>query len=469
MNTEPRIEQKPLGYMGHGAANRLSNAGEVEYVHAARHDDGDRAVWLHPDPAADQLRARIRVLEAERDQARTDRDQNQLDRDAAMNELEIESKRVGEFQTQLDRIPAIPSVPAMPENGILLLRLGGRIAVEVPVCTADSFQQVVMALACAINRLPMARTFSETKVQCAAEWLDAHQPDGWGVSVKDFSVCDEEWQRAGWVAFSIMLPGTAYGIDSKPYPTKRAAEEALARSLGWTGGEKAQGPAVAAPGTARTPPVGSRGGSGTPTPHRATSCEGTAKAPGATGCDVKVDPPQDCSTCMLGEEPDTHPGCVGCHGVEGNPRWQPEKPTKESAQPCRFCGKTVDDVQKLIYAPDGTTICDECTELCWELVHEKIARRDPRPDNCPLPAVGEWPRYVHSDFSNRLESDACGWTVGVRTTHLGLWQWVVEEEREDRSTTYGWLMGIRRTKAGAKRAAERAARQAWGVRNGGAK
>lgn len=31
---------------------------------------------------------------------------------------------------------------------------------------------------------------------------------------------------------------------------------------------------------------------------------------------------------------------------------------------CSFCGKTEDQVRRLIAGPDGAFICDECVEIC---------------------------------------------------------------------------------------------------------
>ena len=38
---------------------------------------------------------------------------------------------------------------------------------------------------------------------------------------------------------------------------------------------------------------------------------------------------------------------------------------------CSFCGKNKDEVQILIAAP-GTFICDECVDLCNEILGEKL-------------------------------------------------------------------------------------------------
>lgn len=39
---------------------------------------------------------------------------------------------------------------------------------------------------------------------------------------------------------------------------------------------------------------------------------------------------------------------------------------------CSFCGKTEDQVRKLIAGPDGAYICDECVEICSEIVEEEF-------------------------------------------------------------------------------------------------
>jgi ATP-dependent protease Clp ATPase subunit len=38
---------------------------------------------------------------------------------------------------------------------------------------------------------------------------------------------------------------------------------------------------------------------------------------------------------------------------------------------CSFCGKTQQDVRKLVAGP-GVCICDECIELCTEIVEETL-------------------------------------------------------------------------------------------------
>lgn len=39
---------------------------------------------------------------------------------------------------------------------------------------------------------------------------------------------------------------------------------------------------------------------------------------------------------------------------------------------CSFCGKTQDQVKKLIAGPEGVFICDECIEICMDIVEEEV-------------------------------------------------------------------------------------------------
>ena len=41
---------------------------------------------------------------------------------------------------------------------------------------------------------------------------------------------------------------------------------------------------------------------------------------------------------------------------------------------CSFCGKSQHEVRKLIAGPDGSYICDECVEICSEIIEEEVSR-----------------------------------------------------------------------------------------------
>ena len=38
---------------------------------------------------------------------------------------------------------------------------------------------------------------------------------------------------------------------------------------------------------------------------------------------------------------------------------------------CSFCNKTQDQVKKMIAGPSGVYICDECVEICADIVEEE--------------------------------------------------------------------------------------------------
>ncbi|MGN9786058.1 ATP-dependent Clp protease ATP-binding subunit ClpX [Nonomuraea sp. ZG12] len=64
---------------------------------------------------------------------------------------------------------------------------------------------------------------------------------------------------------------------------------------------------------------------------------------------------------------------------------------------CTFCGKRQDQVRKLIAGPGQICICDECVELCNELIEEErieIARSEPSPPPRPREIHDFLDRYV---------------------------------------------------------------------------
>ena len=46
--------------------------------------------------------------------------------------------------------------------------------------------------------------------------------------------------------------------------------------------------------------------------------------------------------------------------------------SRDSRVRCSFCGKTEDQVRKLIAGPEGAFICDECIEICTEIITEEF-------------------------------------------------------------------------------------------------
>ena len=50
--------------------------------------------------------------------------------------------------------------------------------------------------------------------------------------------------------------------------------------------------------------------------------------------------------------------------------------TNEENVRCSFCGKTRAQVRKLIAGPNGTYICDQCVEICSEIIEEEFEYED---------------------------------------------------------------------------------------------
>lgn len=45
---------------------------------------------------------------------------------------------------------------------------------------------------------------------------------------------------------------------------------------------------------------------------------------------------------------------------------------------CSFCGKTQDQVRKLIAGPNGIYICDECVDICADIIEEEYEETEPK-------------------------------------------------------------------------------------------
>ena len=91
-------------------------------------------------------------------------------------------------------------------------------------------------------------------------------------------------------------------------------------------------------------------------------------------------------------------GSVGEHRVRSDPRWYRRRRGSRDLRhmarigdggdllKCSFCGKSQKQVKKLIAGP-GVYICDECIDLCNEIIEEELAEADEvKLDELPKPA-----------------------------------------------------------------------------------
>ena len=58
-------------------------------------------------------------------------------------------------------------------------------------------------------------------------------------------------------------------------------------------------------------------------------------------------------------------------------------PTGSTEYRCSFCGKEQKQVERLIAAPKGVYICDNCVELCTEIIREEREARGTVPPTEP--------------------------------------------------------------------------------------
>ena len=62
---------------------------------------------------------------------------------------------------------------------------------------------------------------------------------------------------------------------------------------------------------------------------------------------------------------------------------------------CSFCGKSQKQVRKLI-GGSGVYICDECIELCNEIIEEELGEKSTETSSTPLPTPREVKEFLDS-------------------------------------------------------------------------
>ncbi len=54
---------------------------------------------------------------------------------------------------------------------------------------------------------------------------------------------------------------------------------------------------------------------------------------------------------------------------------------------CSFCGKKNAEVERMIAGPDGVAICNECVDLCNEIIDEAVPAPAKKPSGCDKQAA----------------------------------------------------------------------------------
>ena len=71
---------------------------------------------------------------------------------------------------------------------------------------------------------------------------------------------------------------------------------------------------------------------------------------------------------------------------------------------CSFCGKTQAQVRRLIAGPDQVFICDECVNLCEQIIAEESPEKDTKSPQGNYKTKGLNPKWIY----NRLEEYVVG-------------------------------------------------------------
>ncbi|HIA17184.1 MAG TPA: AAA family ATPase, partial [Dehalococcoidia bacterium] len=71
---------------------------------------------------------------------------------------------------------------------------------------------------------------------------------------------------------------------------------------------------------------------------------------------------------------------------------------------CSFCGKTQAQVRRLIAGPDRVFICDECVNLCEQIIAEESPEKDTKSPQGNYKTKGLNPKWIY----NRLEEYVVG-------------------------------------------------------------
>ena len=75
--------------------------------------------------------------------------------------------------------------------------------------------------------------------------------------------------------------------------------------------------------------------------------------------------------------------------------------SKRTQYHCSFCGKSRDQVRRLIAGPGSVYICDECIELCRDIIEEEASGAGPPPTSTPaLVDTVPAPRQIHEHLDN---------------------------------------------------------------------
>ena len=80
---------------------------------------------------------------------------------------------------------------------------------------------------------------------------------------------------------------------------------------------------------------------------------------------------------------------------------------------CSFCGKNQDQVKRLIAGPGAVYICDECVELCREIIDEEVS-------GAIRPKAGTQPSLPPKEILARLGEYVVGQEQEKKVLHVAV-------------------------------------------------
>ena len=87
---------------------------------------------------------------------------------------------------------------------------------------------------------------------------------------------------------------------------------------------------------------------------------------------------------------------------------------------CSFCGKSASQVRKMIAGSNNTFICDECIELCSEILEEEFAKGDGEEESADLQTINLLkPKELKEFLGHTFPQVVAGAVLGILVGWLG--------------------------------------------------
>ena len=81
----------------------------------------------------------------------------------------------------------------------------------------------------------------------------------------------------------------------------------------------------------------------------------------------------------------------------------PKKPASPETRRCSFCSRSESEIRRLIAGPEGAFICNECVELCRDIIEGE----EPRAETSGVSTVGR-PSLAPHQIYEKLDEYVVG-------------------------------------------------------------